>query len=543
MRWTPAPITGFLLTASDTAPESCCWQVYVENSSGRAAGLGHPFGFLRLKQGASIVCLHVLPYNYPTLFRLLEQLPANPPTARANPPNAWRMDFEKYLAGIPPYYLFPLKAVFKKLGLPAQLIPEPRDRGLSAPVTAQLKRMQHQARQELEEHQKSTWQLLFEAAPAVATAILCNARAAEERAQGAGMPETPSIYRDPFAVPKGQLLRGVEDLSRRLSSLIRPSRALPTSVEAERVRFNVPISVMGDYVEAAKKTAPLRDPMLDDEERARRSRFAFGNPFLRDRARATTPGIPGFGNLAVDETVGEADVLGVALEQMPQLPKRPKSASRDRPTQSPSGTPGEHPKPPADPAQTASPAALPKASTDEVAAADAKLVEPKRRKTSALRKRLHESSMPCAVPPGVPSRKRGCHRQISAADVEVLLQPIRYLQQHRPGVLDCKEAFQHALDDCLLVKGVPAWVEGVEARARAVCPSILTPLTVEGPTAVDSLCEPAGRKPYGRLMAFVSVRPSEEAGRNRLPFCACSWKSYVICIYNFSKSYAHLTSL
>jgi hypothetical protein len=43
-------------------------QVFVENSRGDKT-LGHPFGFLRLKRGASVVCLHLLPYNYPVLFR------------------------------------------------------------------------------------------------------------------------------------------------------------------------------------------------------------------------------------------------------------------------------------------------------------------------------------------------------------------------------------------------------------------------------------------------------------------------------------------
>lgn len=68
----PSPISGFMLGAlRGGPPEALAWPVVAAPARGAApdGDAREPFGFLRLKRGGAAVNLHLLPFNYPVLFR------------------------------------------------------------------------------------------------------------------------------------------------------------------------------------------------------------------------------------------------------------------------------------------------------------------------------------------------------------------------------------------------------------------------------------------------------------------------------------------
>jgi integrator complex subunit 6 len=56
-----------------------------------------------VSSATSTVNLVVLPYNYPGLWSLLDELAS--PTFKMIPSPRWRQEFERYLGTVPPYYL------------------------------------------------------------------------------------------------------------------------------------------------------------------------------------------------------------------------------------------------------------------------------------------------------------------------------------------------------------------------------------------------------------------------------------------------------
>ncbi|CAI5944833.1 unnamed protein product [Closterium sp. NIES-64] len=114
----------------------------------------HACRYLRVNRPGSSLTLHVLPYNYPVLFPLVEQLQRMPPHTRASPPAGWRHDFERYCTGVPPYYAAPLRAAMRRLGVSAAgaAVPDLMDASLAAgPVASQLRRWRVKAKGEIEE--------------------------------------------------------------------------------------------------------------------------------------------------------------------------------------------------------------------------------------------------------------------------------------------------------------------------------------------------------------------------------------------------------
>ncbi|XP_036156340.1 integrator complex subunit 6 isoform X4 [Myotis myotis] len=98
----PSPLTQFILERK--SPQTC-WQVYVSNSA-KYSELGHPFGYLKASTALNCVNLFVMPYNYPVLLPLLDDLFK---VHKAKPTLKWRQSFESYLKTMPPYYLGDLK--------------------------------------------------------------------------------------------------------------------------------------------------------------------------------------------------------------------------------------------------------------------------------------------------------------------------------------------------------------------------------------------------------------------------------------------------
>jgi hypothetical protein len=80
--------------------------VYMMSSSG-GTGKGEPFGFLKANSNMTAINLFVLPYNFPRLWILLEELVNS---LKMNPTPKWKQEFEKYLSTIPLYYIPGMKA-------------------------------------------------------------------------------------------------------------------------------------------------------------------------------------------------------------------------------------------------------------------------------------------------------------------------------------------------------------------------------------------------------------------------------------------------
>jgi hypothetical protein len=78
-------------------------KVFVQGSSRLGqTELGSPFGYLKASSNLTTVNLYIMPYNYPELSTLLNELNKNHGT---NITKAWQNRFDAYLRSIPPYYL------------------------------------------------------------------------------------------------------------------------------------------------------------------------------------------------------------------------------------------------------------------------------------------------------------------------------------------------------------------------------------------------------------------------------------------------------
>ena len=144
----PSPLTLYILARKQP---NVCWQVFIQGSS-RSPDLpnGAPFGYLKASTKLLTVNLFVLPYNYPVLLPLLDDLFK---IHRLRPTQEWRAQFHAYLRTMPAYYAAPLRRVLTRMGagnLANSLIPETMDNCLSYSVLNYLKRLKNQAKLEFD---------------------------------------------------------------------------------------------------------------------------------------------------------------------------------------------------------------------------------------------------------------------------------------------------------------------------------------------------------------------------------------------------------
>ncbi|XP_071407973.1 integrator complex subunit 6 isoform X2 [Pithys albifrons albifrons] len=221
----PSPLTQFILERK--SPQTC-WQVYVSNSA-KYSELGHPFGYLKASTALNCVNLFVMPYNYPVLLPLLDDLFK---VHKAKPTLKWRQSFESYLKTMPPYYLGPLKKAVRMMGAP-NLIADNVEYGLSYSVISYLKKL---SQQDLK----------------------------------------PQTFRNAYDIPRRNLL---DQLTRMRSNLLKSTRKFLKGQDEDQVH-SVPISQMGNYQEYLKQIpSPLRE--LDPDQPRRL--HTFGNPFKLDK--------------------------------------------------------------------------------------------------------------------------------------------------------------------------------------------------------------------------------------------------------------------
>lgn len=144
----PSPLTQFILARKQP---TICWKVFIANSGCKNSEASNPFGYLKASTNLTCVNLFVLPYNYPVLLPLLDELFK---AHRCKPTPEWKLAFQQYLDRMPSYYVIPLRRALSKMGASAplvqSLIPETQENALSFSVLNYLKRLKTQAKNEFE---------------------------------------------------------------------------------------------------------------------------------------------------------------------------------------------------------------------------------------------------------------------------------------------------------------------------------------------------------------------------------------------------------
>ncbi|PRD20499.1 UNVERIFIED_CONTAM: ints6-a [Trichonephila clavipes] len=93
----PSPLTQYILSRKQP---TVAWQVFVNNSY-KNSEVDHPFGYLKASTNLQCVNLFVMPYNYPILLPLLDDLFK---VHRCKATREWKQQFDNYLKNMPLYY-------------------------------------------------------------------------------------------------------------------------------------------------------------------------------------------------------------------------------------------------------------------------------------------------------------------------------------------------------------------------------------------------------------------------------------------------------
>ncbi|XP_014651694.1 PREDICTED: protein DDX26B isoform X2 [Ceratotherium simum simum] len=293
----PSPLTQYILERK--SPHTC-WQVFV-TSSGKYNELGYPFGYLKASTTLTCVNLFVMPYNYPVLLPLLDDLFK---VHKLKPNLKWRQAFDGYLKTLPPYYLLPLKKALRMMGAP-NLISDNLDCGLSYSVISYLKKLSQQTKLESERilasvgkkppqeigikvknhsgggvsltHSKNFRKLLKEIIGETAPR-LTELNTKEFAGFQVGLLNKdlkPQTYRNAYDIPRRGLL---DQLTRMRSNLLKTHKFIVG--QDEDSLHSVPVAQMGNYQEYLKTLAsPLREIDPDQPKRL----HTFGNPFKQDK--------------------------------------------------------------------------------------------------------------------------------------------------------------------------------------------------------------------------------------------------------------------
>ncbi|XP_037531950.1 integrator complex subunit 6 [Nematolebias whitei] len=293
----PSPLTQYVL---ERKSPHMCWQVFV-SSSGKQNDLGKPFGYLKASTTLTCVNLFVMPYNYPVLLPLLDDLFK---VHKLKPNLKWRQAFETYLKTMPPYFLLPLKKALRMMGAP-NLIADTLDCGLSYSVISYLKKLSQQAKIESDRlivsvGKKAPQETGIKVKNHSSLLSLAHRRDFKQLLQGitgegplrladinfkefAGfqiaLPNKevkPQTYRNAYDIPRRNLL---DQLTRMRSNLLRTSLKLIQGQDEDSLH-SIPVAQMGNYQEFLKMMpSPLREIDPDQPKRL----HTFGNPFKQDK--------------------------------------------------------------------------------------------------------------------------------------------------------------------------------------------------------------------------------------------------------------------
>ncbi|XP_033331442.1 integrator complex subunit 6 isoform X1 [Megalopta genalis] len=306
----PSPLTQYILARKQP---TICWQVFVANSY-KSSDVGHPFGYLKASTNLTCVNLFVMPYNYPVLLPLLEELFK---VHRLKPTNEWRTQFQNYMRTMPTYYAASLRRALTRMGAPAPLaqtlIPDNMDNSLSYSVLNYLKRLKNQAKIEFDRLCNEV--LSKQLAAANMTKNLVNGSTTTVTDGVRVIPRTPlkkdlvshpllqdkftglrdqlnefggfvvglvrnqqhgaHSYRNAFDVPRKSLL---DQVVRMRANFLQPG-LLHTKLLDDDYVHSMPLAQMGNYQEYLKRMTP---PLREIESVPVRQHM-FGNPFKIDK--------------------------------------------------------------------------------------------------------------------------------------------------------------------------------------------------------------------------------------------------------------------
>ncbi|XP_061150983.1 integrator complex subunit 6 isoform X1 [Syngnathus typhle] len=293
----PSPLTQYIL---ERKSPHMCWQVFV-NSSGKQSDLGQPFGYLKASTTLTCVNLFVMPYNYPVLLPLLDDLFK---VHKLKPNLKWRQALEMYLKTMPPYYLLPLKKALRMMGAP-NLIGDSMDCGLSYSVISYLKKLSQQAKIESEclivsVGKKAPLETGMRVKNHSSSLSLAHRQDFKQLLHGItgegplrmvdinlkefsgfqiallNKDVKPQAYRNAYDIPRRNLL---DQLTRMRSNLLRTSQKLIKGQDEDYLH-SIPVAQMGNYQEYLKMMpSPLREIDPDQPKRL----HTFGNPFKQDK--------------------------------------------------------------------------------------------------------------------------------------------------------------------------------------------------------------------------------------------------------------------
>ncbi|XP_033866019.1 integrator complex subunit 6-like isoform X1 [Acipenser ruthenus] len=293
----PSPLTQYILERK--SPHTC-WQVFVCNSA-KYSDLGQPFGYLKASTALNCVNMFVMPYDFPVLLPLLDDLFK---VHKLKPTLMWRQSFEVYLKTMPPYYIGPLKKALRMMGAP-NLIAENMEYGLSYSVVSYLKKLSQQARAESDrvialvgkkpvqengvpvKNKASTLSLaqckdfkqLLKGITGEAPHVLQELSMKEFTGFQIGILNKdlkPQSFRNAYDIPRRSLL---DHLSRMRSNLLKAAQGLLKGQDEDQLH-SIPIAQMGNYQEFLKLSpSPLREVDPDQPKRL----HTFGNPFKLDK--------------------------------------------------------------------------------------------------------------------------------------------------------------------------------------------------------------------------------------------------------------------
>uniref|UniRef100_A0A669CFM7 Integrator complex subunit 6 n=1 Tax=Oreochromis niloticus TaxID=8128 RepID=A0A669CFM7_ORENI len=257
----PSPLTQYILERK--SPHTC-WQVFVCNSA-KYSDLGQPFGYLKASTALNCVNLFVMPYNYPVLLPLLDDLIK---VHKFKPTIKWRQSFENYLKTMPPYYIGTKIEYDRLIALIGKKQPpEPglkvRWRGGSISLA--------QRRDFIQQLQNLTGE-----APALPMELNPKEFQGFHLALLNKVDLKPQSFRNPYDIPRSHLL---DQLSRMRRNLLNTSVCTLRGHDSDQLH-SVPIAQMGNYQDFLKAAPqPLRDA---DPEQPKRL-HTFGNPFKLDK--------------------------------------------------------------------------------------------------------------------------------------------------------------------------------------------------------------------------------------------------------------------
>ncbi|CAH2238969.1 jg19293 [Pararge aegeria aegeria] len=298
----PSPLTQFILARK--LPTSC-WQVFVANSGCKNSEVSHPFGYLKASTNLTCVNLFVLPYNYPVLLPLLDDLFK---VHRCKPTPEWKQAFQAYLDRMPSYYVTPLRRALTKMGASAplvqSLIPDTQDNSLSFSVLNYLKRLKNQAKIEFE---KLCADVINKASSVNSQKVAESVRVMPRSSLKKDLTTHPCLqdkftalrdqlnefggfvvglsrgrhknqahtYRNPFDIQRRDLL---DQVVRMRSNFLQPNLAYTRLVDEDSAH-SMAVAQMGNYQEYLKRMTP----QLREIESQPVRQHMFGNPFKIDK--------------------------------------------------------------------------------------------------------------------------------------------------------------------------------------------------------------------------------------------------------------------